>query len=176
MRFIPVVARRARIRSRVRALVVAMVVGLAVLVAAGPASAGPAATQACAAPVSGPGIQAVVQQFTFSPNCGGSTILRQGSTDWGLTHIEIGGGTGNVETHETTDYAKYLWQLALNSSPVRVSGGFYTMAKYYETPAGIGRVMCVYVDTNNRDGYGQRGIITAFWIATFFTGDCISES
>lgn len=168
--------KRLRDRSRIIATIFGAVAALLIGISPIQASAVPASTNACAGPPSGPGIQAAVQYFNFPQVCGSSTILRQGNTVWGLTHIEIGGQTGNTTNHETTTYAKSIWQQALNQPPLTAPvGGYYKHGVYYTTPAGNPRVMCVYVDINDRDGYGQRGIITAFWIASSYISECLTE-
>lgn len=141
-----------------------------------PAIAGPPSPQACAGPPSGPGIYAAVKYFNFPQVCGNSTILRQGDTYFGLTHIGSGGSTGNQGNHETTDYAMSIWQAALNQPPlIAPADGYYKHGIYYTTPSGTPRVMCVYVDSKDLDGYGAKGIITTFWVASSYTTECLSE-
>lgn len=136
---------------------------------ASPASAAPA----CAF-VSGTGIQEVEAQFAWT-QCAEGTPYRVGNLSFGQTHIESGGSTGNEESHQTTAYAQALWQEALSKPPVLATvDDYYKHSTYYTTPGGEGRTMCVIVDGVDRDGVGQKGIITAYYAVGI--DDCLQET
>ena len=159
---------RLRGRSIATALFASMLSGLLLLFTAPAACAAPA----CAF-VSGSGTQEVENSFTWS-TCAEGTPLRVGNTQYGLVHIESGGSTGNTDNHEVTAFAMTQWQAALDKPAINSTvDDFYKHSTFYTTPGGEGRTMCVIVDGNDRDGTGQRGIITAYY--TVGVDDCLAE-
>lgn len=118
-------------------------------------------------PTSGPAAANIVQ--TFQANTIGTVALRSGTTKFGEQHIRVGGSGKNTQNHELTDFAKQQWQAAMKSDPIV---GRYDESRVfshqYTYSGGKKRTMCVITDVSNfvfsNVSYGDKGIITAFWI------------
>jgi hypothetical protein len=87
---------------------------------------------------------------------------RQG--DFGWSHIADRRAEG-ATNHETTSYAQTLWQQALRGSRAFYGPNYFCHSVKYRTSGGTKRTMKVFVDYKSYNGYGPKGIITAYWVS-----------
>ena len=129
-------------------------------------------------PVDGPSGTSAKIRSTHGGN-GLLIPLREGKAGYGYQHILAGGSHGRTHNHEVTAFAQKQWNAAIANAKTTsgrkpIPGRFpnsWVYTHVYSTPSGIRRTMCVVVDNNDlvfaSKTWGQKGIITAFWM----TGD-----
>ena len=81
----------------------------------------------------------------------------------GNRHIVARYGEG-AKNHETTAYARNLWQQALFQSGKPLGTAYLCHFKQCATPGGVKRTMKVFVDYKSYQGFQYKGIITAYWV------------
>jgi hypothetical protein len=149
-------------RARRTALVVAAAVGITGLSAQAAFAFNP--------PINGPSGTSAHIRGTYG-GLGNFAPLREGNSSYGYQHILQGGSTKNTANHEVTAFAQQQWNYAIGGG-TSVEGNFAGSRLYvsvYNTSSGATRTMCVVVDNNDlkyaNTLYGQKGIITAYWVA-----------
>ncbi|WP_200262068.1 hypothetical protein [Streptomyces sp. HSG2] len=101
----------------------------------------------------------------------GSTVIRAGSSKYGMKHIKAGGTHKRKFNHPTDKKAIGLWDKALNNYAKGSKGSRFKNTTTHTVKYGGGtkkRTMCVVTSSltigKGKSYVGLKGIITAYWV------------
>ncbi len=117
---------------------------------------------------SGPKDQKIVYWFRSGFD---STVIRAGSSKYGMKHIKVGGTHKRKFNHPTDKKAIGLWDKAFNNFAKGSKGSRFKNTMTHTVKYGGGakkRTMCVVTSSltigKGNSYVGRKGIITAYWV------------